>query len=296
MKISMTLMLALLLSGCGKKAEVGSETSVEMSYSNYEALTTNTPTDLPPTIVLIAEDISGIKLVKSIQGNFNFNFPNGFWKFYIMSWNWATPSNGGAPFLVDATAPQSELFCGYQNAVNLTGQPVTIQMSLSKANCESADSNLNIGRFRFIYNETPPGTTHYSVWSIIGYNALTGESEGEIFKTSCEPLNATGKSSPLLPVPKLNLPIKFKFKIVVRIFNYPSCPQDTLQYSLIYPDSLRSNPVKIRHASNPVQLSFSLKLESQNLTIGDPIILNSSITTKNSSLSIAEAAIDDIII
>lgn len=293
MKILMTLMLALLLSGCGKKAEVGSETSVEMSYSNYEALTTNTPTDLPPTVVLIAENISGIKLVKSIQENFNFNLPNGVWKFYVMSWNYATPSNGGAPFRLDVYAYMSSLFCGFQNAINLTGQPVTIQMSLTKANCTNEDSNLTLGRFWFKETTTPPANTplRYVLWSIVGYNELTGENDGEIFRSSCKVMNSDIALSPTLPLPKQDLPIKLKFKLVVRFFLNDSCSPNSLQYSIFYSNSLRTNPIAIRHVANPPDLS--IQLNSNIGYEGGTIILNSSTPTSNPNLSVAEASTDD---
>jgi hypothetical protein len=306
MKISMILMVALLLSGCGKKAEVGSETSVEMSYSNYEALISNQATKDPPVVVLIAENESGIKLVKSIQENFNFSFPNGSWRFYVMSWNWATPVSGGNSFILDnyaaADPPQpSRLYCGFQDSVNLTGQPVTLQINLAQANCdESLNLAPNSPRFWVAYPTSPPANSpllsYHAIWSIVGYNQLTGENEGEIFKSSCKILNSsvTGNLSPILPlIDPPDAPIKFKFRFVVRIYPNNNCNQDELKYSLIYPNSLRSIPFKIKHAVVAADPTFTVYLKGSNDFNGAPVTLGPTIPISNANISTAEASTDD---
>ncbi len=290
----MTLILALLLSGCGKKVEEGSGTEVEMSYSNYEMLLSNEPSALPPTIVLIAENSNGIKLVKSIQENFNFNFPNGVWKFYIMSWNWATPSNGGAPYRLDNIANNSSvLFCGFQNAINLTGQPTTIQMSLSSQNCDNPSYNQTVDRYWFKYNGTPPAKQYYAIFSVVSFNVLNGTSEGEIFRSNCKVFNSDAALSPELPMPKIDVPLNFKVRLVVRIYDSVNCIASDLKYSLIYSNTLRSNPIKIRHTDNPDPISIYLKAANETNFQGETITLDSATPTFNPNISNAEADTDN---
>ena len=76
----------------------------------------------------------------------------------------------------------SNLYCGSYGDVNLTGQPVELEISLSKANCgPSLNLDSTSSRFWLAY-QNPPTTPYYAIWSIVGYNKLTGENEGEIFK------------------------------------------------------------------------------------------------------------------
>jgi hypothetical protein len=287
MKIWMIFILALSICGCGKKVEEGSETNVEMSYSNYEALLDNASTASPPTVVLIAENVSGIKLIKSIQENFNFNFPNGSWRFYVMSWNYASPQNGGTiPYLLDSNAAKpSELYCGSYGAVNLTGQPVELDIILSKENCGSKlNLDPNSPRFWLAYPTSPPDNSpllsYHAIWSVVGYNQLTGENEGEIFKSSCKILNSSvlGNRSPILPlIDRPDAPIKFKFRFVVRIYPNNNCNQDELKYSLIYPNSLRSIPFKIKHAVVAADPTFTVYLKGSNNFDGEVVTLGPAI-------------------
>lgn len=119
------LLIIILAVSCANKQNT-TTSKIKLFGAGAFSLESNIGTKANNGLILYGKSSDGKSFMRKIDSNaVEFNFPNGLWNFYVVSWEQA-----GA-----LSAFQGKTYCGKAENINLAGPDVVVNLTMSNAGC-----------------------------------------------------------------------------------------------------------------------------------------------------------------